>query len=122
MVFHRSVLQLVALALLATISASRLKAQQADSSVSSRPSGIQQFLQPDNSNNLRTNQLLGIPTSYCGHVINLMMTNQPRERSGLNGSEELQLPHLTVGLKPGDLELQYVHLVCEGDSCKGPVF
>ncbi len=122
MLCNRSVLQLFALGLVMVMAANRLKAQQVALQAPSIPPGVHQFLQPDNSNDMRTNQLLGIPTSHCGHVINLLMTNQMRERNGFNGSEEQQLSHLTAGLQPGDLELQCVHLVCEGDSCKGPVF
>lgn len=90
-----------------------------------QPAGIpqvRQFLQQSNINDVRSHQVLGIPTSHCGHVIDLMMKNQMRSRLRTNGTEQLHLPHLTVGLQPGDLELLCIHLVCDGDAHQGPIF
>ena len=86
------------------------------------PPAIQQYLQPQDPTNLLQNQLLGIPGSCCGHVIDLLMHNRIRQQTGQTGSGEVMLPHLTAGISPGDLQLQCVHLVCDGDNCKGPVF
>lgn len=71
----------------------------------------------------RTSQVLGVPSSYCGHVIDLMMRTRMLQQAGQCGHVgEVFMPHLSVGLKPGDLELLGVHLVCDGDATKGPVF
>lgn len=76
-----------------------------------------------NGDFLRTSQVLGAPTSFCGHVIDLMMNVRILQRSGQSGhTGPVALPHLSVGVNPGDLELLGVHLVCEGDTAKGPVF
>lgn len=83
---------------------------------------IQTFMQPDNVNELRQSQALGIPTSNCRHVIDLMMTNRMRQQTNQVGTPEIYLPHLTVGTKTGDLELLCVNLVSDGDHCQGPVF
>lgn len=83
---------------------------------------VRQFLQQTSLSEVRTSQLLGIPLSDCRHVIDLMMQNQLRARMGTNGTEQLHLPHLSVGLQPGDLQLTGVHLVCDGDHLKGPIF
>ncbi|MEZ6127991.1 MAG: hypothetical protein R3C59_04875 [Planctomycetaceae bacterium] len=82
----------------------------------------QQFLQPANTQYLQHSQILGIPTSNCAHVIDLLMTNRMRQQTNQAGTPEVFLPHLTVGTRTGDLELLGVHLVCDGDSGKGPVF
>lgn len=83
---------------------------------------VRQFLQPDNLDYIRNSQVLGIPTSDCGHVIDLLEMNRLRRQTGYTGEGEIFLPHLTVGTKPGDLELLCVNLVCEGDACKGPIY
>lgn len=83
---------------------------------------VRKFLQQSNINDVRRLQVLGIPTSHCGHVIDLMMKNQMRSRLQINGTEQLHLPHLTIGLNPGDLELLCIHLVCDGDAQAGPIF
>jgi len=82
---------------------------------------VQQFLQPNNTDYLRNSQVLGIPTSHCGHVIDLMMSNRVRQQTRQIGTPEIYLPHLTVGTKTGDLELLCVQLVCDGDHCTGPI-
>jgi len=83
---------------------------------------VRQFLQPSNPDGIRNSQVLGIPTSHCGHVIDLLMTNRMRRQTGYTGDGEVMLPHLTAGLKPGDLQILCVSLVCDGDACKGPIF
>lgn len=120
MLSHQTVLKLVALGLVISTSCARTNAQQ-----SPAPDGtpqVRQFLQQTNVNDVRSHQILGIPTSHCGHVIDLMMRNRMRAQFNTNGTEELHLPHLTVGLRPGDLQLQCVHLVCDGDAHNGPIF
>jgi len=83
----------------------------------------QQVLQPVNVDHLRTSQVLGIPSSHCGHVINLLLHNRVRQQAGhLRGTPQIQMANLSVPLTPGDLELLCVHLVCDGDKTKGPVF
>jgi len=108
MLFHRSARTLVAMGFLFAVGLSHAQAQQ--------------FLQPANAQYLQHSQVLGIPTSHCGHVIDLLMTNRMRQQSNQVGTPEVHLPHLTVGTKTGDLELLCVHLVCDGDATKGPVF
>jgi hypothetical protein len=116
---HNSALKLVAMGIVISASISQLQAQQETVPAQVGPT---QFLQPANTDQLRHSQVLGIPTSHCGHVIDLLMTNRMRQQTGYAGHGEVHLPHLTVGLKPGDLELLCVHLVCEGDAHKGPIF
>lgn len=83
---------------------------------------VRQFLQQQPLADVRASQLLGMPLSNCQHVIELMMHNRVRGRLGVNGTEQLHLPHLSVGLQPGDLQLTDIHLVCDGDHLKGPIF
>lgn len=83
---------------------------------------VQTFMQPNNVNELRQSMALGIPTSNCHNVINLMMTNRMRQQTNQVGTPEIYLPHMTVGTKTGDLELTCVNLVRDGDHCQGPVF
>ena len=108
----KSALKLVVMGLVVTASVSQAMAQPV----------VRQFLQPDNLDYIRNSQVLGIPTSHCGHVIDLLESNRLRQQTGCIGEGEVCLPHLTVGMKPGDLELLCVNLVCDGDACKGPVF
>jgi hypothetical protein len=114
--------KLVATGFILSVCVNQTMAQQPI--VAPAPTGpvIQKFLQPANFNLLRNNQVLGIPTSHCGHVINLMMANRRRQQMSRPGTSNVYLPHLSVGLTPGDLELSSVMLVCDGDSQKGPVF
>ena len=87
------------------------------------PAGtVQQFLQTGSQTYLQSGRLLGVADAHCGHVMDLMMKNRMRERLGTNGTEQLHLPHLTVGMNPGDLELLCVKLVADGDCHRGPVF
>ena len=69
MSFHKISLPLAALGLVMVVSADQAAAQQ---TVAPGPH-VQQFLQPGNADFFRTSQVLGIPTSHCGHVIDLMM-------------------------------------------------
>lgn len=115
-------LRLVALGLFVSSSITSANAQQPG--VAAAPPQIRTVLQPLNADQLRTSQVLGMPTSHCGHVIDLLMHNQMRRQAGhsLAGAPQVQLPHLSVGMAPGDLELLCVHLVSEGDTCRGPIF
>lgn len=79
--------------------------------------------QPLNADFIRTNQVLGVPSSFCGHVIDLMMRNQMLRQHGLVGQQQpIHLPHLSVGMTPGDLQISGVQLVSDGDDCNGPIF
>ncbi len=117
---HLCALTLVATAVVLSSTAQPAAAQQVTAPVEAP--AVQQHLQPNNVDDIRNSQVLGIPTSFCGHVIELLNNNRLRRQTGLIGEGEIFLPHLTAGLKPGDLELMCVHLVCDGDAVKGPVF
>lgn len=70
---------------------------------------------------IRQHQVLGIPTSYCGHVIELMNSNRHRQQMGMM-PEQLHLPHLTVGLNPGDLKMLSIQQkTAAGVDC-GPTY
>lgn len=105
---------LAAICILVTSSVSVLAQQPAGN--------VQQFLQTDSTAFARSGQILGLADSHCGHVMDLMMKNRMRERLGTNGTEQLHLPHLTVGMTPGDLELLGINLVADGDCHNGPIF
>ncbi len=123
MLHHKPVLKLYALGIVVSATIGSAMAQQAPQQNPTPPSNSPPVQQPINGEFIRTNQVLGIPSSYCGHVIDLMMRNQMRRQTGQGGYDtQLHLPDLSVGLKPGDLELLSVHLVCDGDACKGPSF
>ncbi len=122
MFFPKSAFRLFVLGFIVCASAMQSMAQVPVASVNPATPRVLQFLQPANNNDFRTSQLLGIPTSNCQHVIQLMIQNQMRERLGDIGSDEIFFPHLTVGMKPGDLELLCVNLVCDGHAESGPVF
>jgi hypothetical protein len=123
MITQKLALKAIALGIVATASIGQSMAQQ-ETVLTQQPAApqIQTFMQPDNLNELRQSQVLGFPTSHCGHVIDLMMTNRMRQQTNQVGTPEIYLPHMTVGTKTGDLELLCVNLVCDGDHCKGPVF
>ena len=59
------------------------------------------LVQPLNAGRLRIREVLGLPDSFCGHVIDLMIRNQRRlaEHPALP-------PRLFAGMIPGDLRLQ----------------
>ena len=119
---HSHSVKLFAMGALLTVSVGRAEAQQANVVPSLAPTApIATAPQPVNTDHIRTSQVLGIPTSYCGHVINLLMTNRMRQSFG-NHTAQVYAPHLSVGLTPGDLELLCVHLISDGDSCNGPIF
>lgn len=131
MLRHKSALALAAMGLVVSTSCQLVNAQQQpviqqpveQSTV--QPAGlpqVRQFLQQTKLNDVRSQQVLGIPSSNCSHVIDLMMRNQMRSRFQTNGPERVHLPHLTVGLRPGDLELVGIHLAHEGDAHNGPIF
>lgn len=82
---------------------------------------IAPLLQHD-ANFQRSSQMLGIPTSFCGHVMDLMMHNRIRQQTGQIGTPEIDLPHLTVGAATGDLAICGVHLVAPETDCCGPKF
>jgi hypothetical protein len=69
-------------------------------------------------------QVLGLPSSFCGHVIHLLMTNQMRQQSGYAGSELLNAPPFFFrnSTTAGDIELLAVQLVADGNPQQGPVF
>jgi len=72
----------------------------------------------------RTSQILGVPESHCGHVIDLLIRNRMRQQSGAVGTE--LAPGLLLSRPPsanqfGDLELVDVSLVTDGGSACGPV-
>ena len=74
--------------------------------------------------NPATSQILGMPQSHCGHVIDLLVRNQMRQQSGAFGSE--LAPGLMLSAPPasnplGDLELVAVLLVADGGPGVGPV-
>ena len=85
-------------------------------------SDVQTFLQPTNGQQLLHDQILGLPTSDCRHVIDLLMTNRLRQQTNNAGTPEVFLPHLTFGQPTGDLQLLSVHLVSDGDGVQGPIF
>ncbi len=114
MVTHQPGLRLVALGLAVSATIGSAMAQQQ----------VRTVLQPVNVDHLRTNEVLGIPTSHCGHVIDLLMHNRIRQqRENLHGRpQQIHMAHLSVPLTPGDLELVCVHLVCDGNATTGPIF
>ncbi len=72
----------------------------------------------------RTSQILGVPESHCGHVIDLLIRNRMRQQSGAVGAE--LAPGLLLSRPPssnqiGDLELVDVHLFTDGGPGCGPV-
>lgn len=115
-------IRLVAMGMLISAGAGRATAQQTVAPAQVAAPQIRQFLQPNDPTLLRNYRVLGLPTSYCGHVIDLLNINRIRQETGYTGDGEVFLPHLTAGLKPGDLELLNVHLVCDGDAGEGPIF
>ncbi|MEQ9410646.1 MAG: hypothetical protein RIK87_23115 [Fuerstiella sp.] len=128
---HHSARTLCALGLIVAVSAGTASAQQ--TGLAAAPAGapvvanngpVRSALQPVNSDHLRTSQVLGIPTSHCGHVIDLLMHNRMRQQFGqpqIDGSD-FHAPHLSTGIRLGDLELLCVHLVSPGDPHQGPIF
>lgn len=119
---QQTAIRLVAMGIVISVSVGQAMAQQAVAPAQVAAPQVRQFLQPDNLDQIRNHQVLGLPTSYCGHVIDLLNTNRIRRETGYTGDPEIFLPHLTAGLQAGDLELLCVHLVCEGDACKGPIY
>jgi hypothetical protein len=119
---QQTTIRLVAMGIMISVSVGQVMAQQAVAPANVAAPPVRQFLQTTNTDELRNSQVLGIPTSHCGHVIDLLAINRMRRHTGYVGDSEVLLPHLTAGLKPGDLELLCVKLVYEGDECAGPIF
>ena len=74
---------------------------------------------------IRLNNVLGVPTSHCGHVIDLLISNHLRKQMGYGVPgrlDESPLSHLLHGYLPGDLELQAVHLVSDAEAGRGPIY
>ncbi len=73
----------------------------------------------------QVSQVLGVPSSFCGHVIDRLMENQMRQNCGVRGYDAghaILLPGMSVPLKPGDLQLQHVQLLSDSNGAQGPVF
>ena len=88
--------------------------------VAAAPTMITSTINPDP----RTSQILGVPESHCGHVIDLLIRNRMRQQSGAVGTE--LAPGLLLSRPPsanqfGDLELVDVYLVTDGGPGIGPV-
>lgn len=101
------------LAMVATCAAATVQAQLP---VSGLPSPI-----PQDPVFHRSGQLLGLPTSDCRHVIDMMMQHRIRQQTGQIGTPSIRLPHLTVDSPAGDLALCGVHEVTPATGCAGPV-
>ena len=122
---HIHATKMFAMGALLALTVGRAEAQQANAVITLAPTApVGTAPQPFNADHLRTSQVLGIPTSYCGHVIDLLMTNRMRQSFGnaVNHAASVYAPHFSVGRTPGDLELLRVQLVSDGDPCNGPVF
>lgn len=70
----------------------------------------------------RASQILGVPESHCGHVIDLLIRNRVRQQTGAVGAE--LAPGLLLSRPPssnsfGDLELINVQLVTDGGPESG---
>lgn len=83
---------------------------------------IPQFLQHESVTQIRTDRLMGVArASFCGHVMRLMQRYRLQQPNS-NHAEQLHLPHLSVGLTPGDLKLINIQLVSAGHAECGPIF
>jgi hypothetical protein len=100
--------------------------------VMSRSSAIQQFTQPTVSpgysgiaGNTPLSQVLGVPSSFCGHVIDRLLENQMRQNCGVRGYDTgpvILHSGISGPLQPGDLQLQSVQLISDTNGVQGPVF
>ncbi|MCA9037194.1 MAG: hypothetical protein KDA91_18790 [Planctomycetaceae bacterium] len=82
----------------------------------------QPVVSPDVVHSNRSDQVLGIPSSYCGHVIDLLMRNRMRQQMGVGGEQQqVLMPQFSVPVSVGDLSVQSVQLVSEGTPDCGPV-
>ncbi|UUO09176.1 hypothetical protein M4951_12865 [Blastopirellula sp. J2-11] len=78
---------------------------------------------PVNAENIRTDQVLGIRTHSCGHVIHLLMQTRMLRQSGQVGfGGAMYNPHLGVMSKPGDLQLLCVSLISDACEGAGPIY
>lgn len=123
---HKLTFQFILIAATLAAGQSQVVAQsftgQAVTDSAAAASEVQTFLQPANGQRLLHNQVLGIPSSDCSHVIDLLMTNRMRQQTNNAGTPQIFLPHLTFGTQTGDLQLLSVHLVSDGDAVQGPIF
>ena len=72
---------------------------------------------------LRHSQILGLPFSHCGHVIDLLNAVQVRRQFGSFDSQlAFHLPDVEVAPVPGDVELLNVSQVNDGTEECGPMF
>lgn len=70
-------------------------------------------------------QVLGIPSTDCMHVIEQLHMNRFLQNAGLRGVEGgpgIMVPGLSLPIQPGDIELQGVQLISEGDGVTGPAY
>jgi hypothetical protein len=77
------------------------------------------------SNNHLVNQVLGVPSSFCGHVIDRLMENQMRQHfgnRGYNTGPAILLPGMPVPLQAVDVQLRSVQLISDTNGVQGPVF
>lgn len=72
----------------------------------------------------RISHVLGLPSSFCGHVIDLLINNQIRQQTGQTGAGPVVTFPFFPGteIRLGDVELLGVHLVADGNPSNGPVF
>jgi hypothetical protein len=86
--------------------------------------GTSPFTQTTLLSDVRLNHVLGLPTSHCGHMIDLLHSNRVRQGLGQLGDfpQTYSLPHEIAGAISGDLELSAVYLVSDGTPSCGPVF
>ena len=71
---------------------------------------------------VQVNSVLGLPTSHCGHVIDLLHSNRMRQNCGQLGDFPCTLPHEAGTFVSGDLQLEAVTLIGDGTPLTGPVF
>jgi hypothetical protein len=70
-------------------------------------------------------QVLGIPSTDCMHVIEQLHMNRFLQNAGLRGVEGgpgIMVPGLSLPIQPGDIELQGVQMISEGDGVTGPAY
>lgn len=78
---------------------------------------------PVNAENIRTDQVLGIPSHGCGHVIHLLMRSRMLRESGQLGFAGAMFnPQLGAMSTPGDLQLLGVSLIADACDAGGPIY
>ncbi|PQO44229.1 hypothetical protein [Blastopirellula marina] len=83
----------------------------------------QGLVAPVNAENIRTDQVLGIPSRGCGHVINLLMRSRMLQEAGqVSFAGPMFNPHLGTVSKPGDLQLLCVNLIADACDTAGPIY